>query len=149
LLKGQSIENLTLKEALKLFDLPRTVGEYEAKTVVAGIGRFGPFVRHDGKFISIPKDKSPLTITIEEAETLINEKRTKEAQRSVKKFDKEPDMEIINGRFGPYIAYKGSNYKIPKTIKDPKELTLEEAMKIVNEAAEKPAPKKRGTKKKS
>jgi DNA topoisomerase-1 len=149
LLKGQSIEKLTLKEALKLFDLPRTVGEYEGKTVIAGIGRFGPFIRHDNKFISIPKDKTPLAITIEEAERLINEKRTKEAQRSLKKFDEEPDMEILNGRFGPYIAYKGSNYKIPKTIKDPKELTLEEAMKIVNEAGEKPAPKKRTTKKKS
>ncbi|MDR1161390.1 MAG: DNA topoisomerase I, partial [Tannerellaceae bacterium] len=149
LMKGQSIERLTLKEALKLFDLPRTVGEYEGKTVVAGIGRFGPFIRHDSKFISIPKDKNPLTITIEESETLINEKRTKEAQRSFKKFDEEPDMEILNGRFGPYIAYKGSNYKIPKTITDPKTLTLEEALKIVTEAGEKPAPKKRGTKKKS
>ncbi|MDR3143146.1 MAG: type I DNA topoisomerase [Tannerellaceae bacterium] len=149
LLKGQSIEKLTLKEALKLFDLPRTVGEYEGKTVVAGIGRFGPFIRHDSKFISIPKDKNPLTITIKEAEKLIDEKRTKEAQRSFKKFDEEPDMEILNGRFGPYIAYKGSNYKIPKTVKDPKELTLEEAMQIVNEAGEKPAPKKRGARKKS
>ncbi|MDR0750726.1 MAG: type I DNA topoisomerase [Tannerellaceae bacterium] len=149
LLKGQSIEKLTLKEALKLFDLPRTVGEYEGKTVVAGIGRFGPFVRHDSKFISIPKDKDPLTITLEEAGELIDEKRIKEAQRSFKKFDEEPGMEILNGRFGPYIAYKGSNYKIPKTIKDPKEITLEEAMKIVNEAVEKPAPKKRGARKKS
>ncbi|MDR1624713.1 MAG: type I DNA topoisomerase [Tannerellaceae bacterium] len=149
LLKGQSIEKLTLKEALRLFDLPRTVGEYEEKTVVAGIGRFGPFIRHDGKFISIPKDKNPLTITLAEAEKLIDEKRTKEAQRSFKKFDEEPDMEILNGRFGPYIAYKGNNYKIPKTVKDPKELTLEEAMQIVNEAGKKPAAKKRAPRKKS
>lgn len=149
LMKGQSIETITLKEALKLFELPRTVGEYEGKTVVAGIGRFGPFIRHDNKFISIPKDKSPLSISIEEAEELIKEKRTKEAQRSLKKFDEEPEMEILNGRFGPYIAYKGSNYKIPKTIKEPKEITLEEALKIVNEAGEKPATgKKRTTKKK-
>ncbi|MDR1403239.1 MAG: type I DNA topoisomerase [Tannerellaceae bacterium] len=149
LMKGQSIENITLKEALKLFDLPRTVGESEGKTVVAGIGRFGPFIRHDNKFISIPKDKSPLTITLDEAEGLIAEKRAKEAQRSFKKFDEEPDMEILNGRFGPYIAYKGSNYKIPKTVKEPKELTLEEATKIINEAGKKPAAKKQTKKKKS
>ena len=150
LMKGQSIETITLEEALKLFELPRTVGEYEGKTVVAGIGRFGPFIRHDNKFISIPKDKTPLAITIEESIELIKEKRTKEAQRSLKKFDEEPELEILNGRFGPYIAYKGSNYKIPKTVKEPKELTLEEAMKIVNEASEKPATaKKRATKKKS
>ncbi|MDH6303407.1 DNA topoisomerase-1 [Parabacteroides sp. PF5-5] len=148
LMKGQSIETITLEEALKLFELPRTIGEFEDKVVVAGIGRFGPFIRHDGKFISIPKDLSPLSITLDESIELIKEKRLKEAQRTLKTFSEEPEMEILNGRFGPYIAYKGSNYKIPKTIKDPKEITLDEALKIVQDAGEKPATKKRATKKK-
>ncbi|MDR0429135.1 MAG: type I DNA topoisomerase [Tannerellaceae bacterium] len=148
LIKGQSIETITLEEALKLFELPRTAGEFEGKEIVAGIGRFGPFIRHDGKFIPIPKNLNPLTISEEESVELIKDKRTKEAQRSIKKFEEEPEMEILNGRFGPYISYKKKNYKIPKTVKEPKELTLEEAMKIVNEAGEKPATKKRAVKKK-
>jgi DNA topoisomerase-1 len=148
LLKGQSIETITLEEAVKLFDLPRTVGEYEGIAVVAAIGRFGPFIRHDGKFISIPKDFNPLTITIGEAIELIDEKRKKEAERILKTFDDEPGMELLNGRFGPYISYKGKNYKIPRAVKDPKELTLEEAITIVNSAEEKPASKKKATRKK-
>ncbi|MDR1259342.1 MAG: type I DNA topoisomerase [Tannerellaceae bacterium] len=148
LLKGQSIETITLEEAVRLFDLPRTVGEYEGLTVVAAIGRFGPFVRHDGKFISIPKDINPLTITIEEAIELIGEKRKKEAERILKTFDNEPDMELLNGRFGPYISYKGKNYKIPRTVKDPKELTFEEVMSIVNSAEEKPSTPKKVARKK-
>jgi DNA topoisomerase-1 len=148
LMKGQSIETITLEEALKLFELPRTVGEYEGKTVVAGVGRFGPFVRHDSKFISIPKDLSPLAITLEESIELIIAKREKEAQRSLKKFDNVEELELLNGRFGPYIAYKGKNYKIPRTVKEPKELTLEEVMTIISAAEEKPATKKRTAKKK-
>jgi DNA topoisomerase-1 len=146
LMKGQSIETITLEEALKLFELPRTVGDYENKIIVAGIGRFGPFIRHDSKFISIPKHLSPLTIDIEESIKLITEKREKEAQRCLKKFEEAPDIELLNGRFGPYIAHQGKNYKIPKTVKDPKALTLEEVMEIVNAAAGKPAPKKRTSK---
>jgi DNA topoisomerase-1 len=148
LMKGQSIETITLPEALKLFELPRTVGEYEGKTIVAGIGRFGPFVRHDTKFISIPKGLNLMTITEEEAIVLITDKREKEAQRNLKKFDETPDLELLNGRFGPYIAYQGKNYKIPKTVKDPKALTYEETMKIVSESPEKTTIKKRTTKKK-
>ena len=148
LMKGQSIETITLPEALKLFELPRTVGEYEGKTIVAGIGRFGPFVRHDTKFISIPKGLNLMTITEEEAIVLIQDKREKEAQRNLKKFDETPDLELLNGRFGPYIAYQGKNYKIPKTVKDPKALTYEETMKIVSESPEKTTIKKRTTKKK-
>ena len=143
LLKGQSIETITLEEALKLFDLPRHIGEYNGKEMVAAVGRFGPFVRHDGKFISIPKGMNPLTITAEEAIELIEAKRLKEEQRHVKKFEEKPDLEILNGRFGPYIAYQGSNYKIPKTVEHPEALTLEDCMKIIAEAVEKPAPKKR------
>ena len=149
LMKGQSIETITLEEALKLFDLPRTIGEYEGKEMVAAIGRFGPFIRHDGKFISIPKDLNPLTITSDEAIELIQEKRKKDEQRFLKKFDEDPDMEILNGRFGPYIAYKGNNYRIPKTVTEPAALTLEECLKIIAEAAEKTTTKKRTSRKKA
>ena len=133
--KGQSIETISLEEALKLFDLPRTLGDYEGKTMVAAIGRFGPFIRHDGKFVSIPKDLDPLTITVEESIKLIEEKRIKEAERFVKSFDEEPEMQILKGRFGPYIAYKGENYRIPKTVSDPGQLTLNDCQKIISEAA--------------
>lgn len=101
LMKGQSIDTITLEEALKLFDLPRTVGEYEGKVMVAAVGRFGPFIRHDGKFVSIPKDLNPLTITAEEAIALIEGKRVKDEQRFIKKFEEDPEMEILKGRFGP------------------------------------------------
>ncbi len=148
LMKGQSIETITLEEALKLFDLPRTIGDFEDKTVVAAVGRFGPFIRHDGKFISIPKDLNPLTITLEEAIELIGEKRKKDEQRFLKKFDEDPELEILNGRYGPYIAYKGKNYRIPKTVKEPGTLTFEECMKIITEAADKPAGRKKAAKKK-
>ena len=106
LMKGQSIDTITLEEALKLFDLPRTVGEYEGKVMVAAVGRFGPFIRHDGKFVSIPKDLNPLTITAEEAIALIEGKRVKDEQRFIKKFEEDPEMEILKGRFGPYISYQ-------------------------------------------
>jgi DNA topoisomerase-1 len=146
LLKGQSIETITLEEALKLFELPRPVGQYEGEDVIAGIGRFGPFIRHGGKFISIPKDLSPVTITKEEAIELIKGKREKEQEKYIRKFDKEPDLEVLNGRFGPYIAYKGKNYKIPKGT-DPVKLTLEECMTIIENSPDKPATKRRFAKK--
>ena len=149
LLKGQSIETITLEDALKLFDLPRKVGEYEGKEVVAAIGRFGPFIRHDGKFISIPKQFTPLAITLDEAIELINDKRKKDEQRFLKKFEEEPELEILNGRYGPYISYQKKNYKIPKSVKKPEELSLEEARKIIEDAEKNPAPaKKRGAAKK-
>ena len=149
LLKGQSIETITLEEALKLFELPRTVGEYEGKVVVAAIGRFGPFIRHDGKFVSIPKDKNPISITLEEAIELIQQKREKDENRFIKKFEEDPELEILNGRYGPYIAYKGKNYRIPKTGYTPAEMTLADCMKLVSEADQKPATKKRVTRKKT
>ena len=149
LLKGQSIETITLEEALKLFELPRTVGEYEGKVVVAAIGRFGPFIRHDGKFVSIPKDKNPISITLEEAIELIQQKREKDENRFIKKFEEDPELEILNGRYGPYIAYKGKNYRIPKTGYTPAEMTLADCMKLVSEADQKPATKKRVTRKKA
>lgn len=149
LMKGQSIDTITLEEALKLFDLPRTVGEYEGKVMVAAVGRFGPFIRHDGKFVSIPKDLNPLTITAEEAIALIEGKRVKDEQRFIKKFEEDPEMEILKGRFGPYISYQKANYRIPKTVTDPTILTLEDCKKIIAEAGEKPAAKKTTRKKKA
>ena len=149
LMKGQSIDTITLEEALKLFDLPRTVGEYEGKVLVAAVGRFGPFIRHDGKFVSIPKDLNPLTITAEEAIALIEGKRVKDEQRFIKKFEEDPEMEILKGRFGPYISYQKANYRIPKTVTDPTVLTLEDCKKIIAEAGEKPAAKKTTRKKKA
>ena len=149
LMKGQSIDTITLEEALKLFDLPLTVGEYEGRVMVAAGGRFGPFIRHDGKFVSIPKDLNPLTITAEEAIALIEGKRVKDEQRFIKKFEEDPEMEILKGRFGPYISYQKANYRIPKTVTDPTVLTLEDCKKIIAEAGEKPAAKKTTRKKKA
>lgn len=139
LLKGQSMSDITLEEALKLFEFPRSLGEYEGKDVTVAIGRFGPYVRHDGKFVSIPKDMAPAAVTLDEAIALINEKRSREAQRVVRIFDAEPGLQILNGRYGVYIAYNDKNYKIPKTVEDPAALTLEEAMEIVKAQDEKPA----------
>ncbi len=143
LLKGQSIETITLEEALKLFELPRTVGMYEDKVVVAAVGRFGPFIRHDGKFVSIPKTLNPLTITLDEAIQLIEEKRQKDEKSLLKTFEENSAMEIRNGRFGPYIAFEKTNYKIPKTVEHPEALTYEECQQIIAETPAKPA---KGTK---
>ena len=148
LMKGQSIDTIKLEEALKLFDLPRTVGEYEGKVMVAAVGRFGPFIRHDGKFVSIPKDLNPLTITAEEAIALIDGKREKDEQRFIKKFEEDPEMEILKGRFGPYISYQKANYRIPKTVTDPTAMTLEDCKKIIADAPEKAATGKKTTRKK-
>ena len=127
---GQSMETITLEEALELFKLPRTIGEYEGKTVSVGIGRFGPYIQHNKVYVSLPKTLDPMKVTLEEAEQLILEKRAKEAERHIKKFDEEPDMEILNGRYGPYIAYKGNNYKIPKDIV-PQDLSLKSCLELV------------------
>lgn len=136
--KDQSVFDITLEEALKLFELPRTVGEYEGKDVIAAVGRFGPYLRHDGKFVSIPKDIAPTAITIEEAISLINAKRAEEANKVVKTFDEDPDIQILNGRYGIYIACKKSNYKIPKSVADPAALTLEEVRAIIADQDAKP-----------
>jgi len=141
LMKGQSIETITLEETLKLFDLPRIIGEYEGKEMLTGIGRFGPYVRHDNVFISIPKTISPLSILPEEAIELIENKRRKDQERIIKSFSEDPDLEILNGRFGPYISYKSTNYRIPKGT-DPAQLTVADCRKIVANAPEKPAKKK-------
>ncbi|MFI3240309.1 MAG: type I DNA topoisomerase [Bacteroidales bacterium] len=137
--KGQSVSTITLEEAIKLFDLPRTVGEFEGADVVIAVGRFGPYIKHASKFVSIPKDYSPQSITLEESIALIEAKRVAEANRVVRKFDSNPDLEILNGRYGVYIAYKKSNYKIPKGVEGAT-LSEEECMEII--AKEDASPKK-------
>ncbi|MCD8388518.1 MAG: type I DNA topoisomerase [Bacteroidales bacterium] len=143
--KDQSISTITLEEALKLFEFPRDLGEYEGKKVTVGIGRFGPYVKHASMFVSIPKDMAPAAVSLDEAIEIIEAKREADKKKVVKTFDNDPDLQILNGRYGVYIAYKKSNYKIPKTVTDPAALTYDEAMAIVNAAPEKPkaAPKRK------
>jgi len=150
LMEGQSIETLELEEAIRLFDLPRTVGMFEDQEMTAAVGRFGPYIKFQGKYVSIPKTSSAMAITEEEAIELIKDKRKKDKERLIKQFDEEPEIQILNGRFGPYISFKKKNYKIPKTIEDPKTLSLEDCQKIIKEAGEKPVRKSttRRTKKK-
>ena len=129
---GQSIETITLDEVLELFKLPRTLGTFEDKPVVVNVGRFGPYVQHNKKFASIPKGEDPMEVTLDEAIQLILQKREAEEKSHLKQFDEDPELEIRSGRWGPYISYKGKNYKIPK--KDAEraaELTLEECHKII------------------
>jgi DNA topoisomerase I len=134
--KGMSIETITLEEALDLFKLPRTLGDFEEKTVTASVGRFGPYIRHDSKFISLPKGMDPMEVILEEAIELIKAKRITEAQRIIKKFDEESELEVLNGRYGPYIAYKKSNYKIPKDV-IPQDLDLETCLSLIKQQIEK------------
>lgn len=148
LLKGQSVSTITLEEALKLFEFPRLIGTFEDQDVTVAIGRFGPYVKHAGKFVSIPKELSPAHITLDEAVELIEKKRAADANKTLKTFDEDADMQILNGRYGPYIKYKGGNFKIPKTVAEPAALTLDECRKIVAEAEAKPAsPRARGRRK--
>ncbi|GHV17425.1 DNA topoisomerase 1 [Bacteroidia bacterium] len=145
--KSQSIATITLEEALKLFDLPRTIGEFEGKEVSVGAGRFGPYVKHDGKFISLPKGYDPYSVNIEDAIPLIEDKRKKDAEKVIKVFTEDADLQLLNGRYGPYIAYKKNNYKIPKGT-DPTSLDFESVMKIVSSTDEKAPSKAKGKTKK-
>lgn len=138
LLKDQSVATITLEEALKLFEFPRNLGQYEEADVTVAIGRFGPYVRHKSKFISIPKDLSPATLTLDGAIELINAKREADDKKLIKTFAEDSDMLILNGRYGVYISYKKSNYKIPKTVSDPSSLNYEEAKAIVDSQVSKP-----------
>lgn len=117
----KSMETITLDEALELFKLPRTVGEFEGKNVTIGAGRFGPYVLHDKKYVSIPKDEDPLTLTLERAIELIESKRKAEEERHLKKFDEDPKLEVLNGRYGPYIVYDGKTiaYHATFTLRQP------------------------------
>ncbi|MDR3340049.1 MAG: type I DNA topoisomerase [Candidatus Symbiothrix sp.] len=141
LAKGQSIETITLKEALQLFELPRTVGELDGKTVTAAIGRFGPYLRYNNAFVTIPKEYSPLHIKIDEAIRLIAEKQEKEAKKQIKSFPEDEKLLVLNGKYGPYISYDKTNYKIPKGIV-PAELSFAEAMEIIKATPEKTAKRK-------
>ena len=141
----KSIETITLDEALELFKLPREVGEFEGTTVTIGAGRFGPYVLHNRKYVAIPKEDDPLTITLERAIELIQEKRSNEEKRHIKTFEEDDKLELLNGRYGPYIAYDGKNYRIPKAKQENVEaLSYDECMTIIKEA---PEPKTRGRKK--
>lgn len=143
--KGQFIENISLEDALELFKLPREVGEFEGKPMVIGVGRFGPYVRHDGKFVSLKKEQDPLSITDEEAIALIKEKREADEKKHIKTFEENPEIQILNGRWGPYIKFGKNNFKIPKD-KEAEKLTYAETIEII----EAPQEKKKGrfTKKK-
>lgn len=135
LAKGQLIETITLPEALKLFDLPRRVGEYNDKEIIAAVGRFGPYIKYDKSFISIGKDNSPYTIDLETSIKLIENHLAKESQKNIKSFEKE-GIEILNGRYGAYIKFESKNYKIPKGVK-PEDLDAQGAMEIIKSAAKK------------
>ena len=133
----KSMETITLDEALELFKLPRTVGQFEGTDVVIGAGRFGPYVLHNKKYVSLPKDENPMTVTLDAAINLIQKKRLQEAQRHLKTFEEDANMEVMNGRYGPYIAYNGKNYRMPKALHEKaSELTYEQCMDIVNNAPE-------------
>ena len=146
---GQTLETITLEEALGLFSLPRTLGEYEGETVIVGAGKFGPYIKHGAAYVTLPKTHDPLTVSLEEAAELIDAKKKAEAERVIKNFTGEHELQVLNGRFGPYIAYQNSNYKLPKNV-NPAELTLEECLEIVKKQQEggKAPAKRKYTKKK-
>ena len=131
--KELSMESITLEEAMELFKLPRDIGQYEGKTVTIGAGRFGPYVMHAGKYTSLPKGSDPMAITLEEAVKLIEEKRKADTQKHLKVFAEDEKLEVLNGRYGPYLAYDGKNYRLPKAMHEKAaELTYDECMAIVN-----------------
>ena len=143
--KDKSIETITLEEALELFKLPRQVGDYEGSPVVIGAGRFGPYILHDKKYVSLPRTEDPLTVTLETAISLIEQKRQADREKHIKQFDEDPSLELMKGRFGPYIAYDGKNYHIDKKLQEQAlagELSYAECMEIVKNA---PEPKARRT----
>ena len=138
LLKGQSVSTITLEEALKLFEFPRTIGELDGDPVVIGVGRFGPYILHQKKYVSIPKGTAPTDITFDEAVELINAKKNEDERRIIKQFENNPDLQVLNGRFGPYIKFKGNNYKLPKTVTEPADLSEEKCMEIVSSQEARP-----------
>jgi DNA topoisomerase-1 len=134
--QGQFIENITLGDALELFKLPREVGELEGKPLTINIGRFGPYILHDKKFVSIPKTDDPYTILADRAIELVLAKREADAKKTIREFDENPDIKVLNGRYGPYIKAGKKNVKIPKD-KVPADLSLEECLALVEAAPEK------------
>ena len=130
--KEQSIETITLEEALELFKLPRNLGNYMGSDIIIGTGRFGPYILHNKAYISLPKEEDPMTISLETAVALIRQRQVQEEQRHLKSFEEEPKLEVLNGRYGPYLAYEGKNYRLPKNLHEKAaELTLEQCMDII------------------
>ena len=141
---GKSIETITLDEALELFRLPRNIGEYEGDIITIGSGRFGPYVQHGGKYVSLPKEMDPMTVTLADAIKLIAEKREQERQRHIKSFEEDSTMQVLNGRFGPYITCDGKNYRLPKSLHErAAQLTYAECKEIVDKAPEPKARRKK------
>ncbi|MDE5811649.1 MAG: type I DNA topoisomerase [Muribaculaceae bacterium] len=145
--KNQSVSTITLDEALALFEYPKTLGDYEDKEVSVAVGRFGPYVKHAGKFVSIPKDIEIGEVTLDKAIELINDKRKAESERIIKTFEENPAMQLLNGRYGPYLCVDKNNYKLPKSVSNPAELTYKECCEIVEQAASAPAKRPRSRKK--
>ncbi len=146
--KTQSLETITLEEALRLFDLPRSLGEFREKEMTVGVGRFGPYIRHNNKFVSLPKGVDPLKITAQEAVELIEAKEKKDREKIIKTFTEDPELQVLNGRYGPYIAYNKKNFKIPKSQK-PEELTFEQCKGIIDDGTQKTDSTKEAPQKKS
>ena len=146
--KDQSIENITLEEVLKLFEFPRILGQYEDKEVSVSVGRFGPYVKHNNNFFSLAKTDNPADIDIDRAIEIIEEKRKKDVENTLATFDNDPDMKVLNGRFGPYISYKKKNYRIAKDT-DPHSLTYEDCLKLVEADPKTTAAKRKTTRKKA
>ena len=144
--KDMSIENVTLEEVLKLFEFPRSLGEFEGKEITVAVGRFGPYIRHDNKFYSLAKTDNPALVEYDRAVEIINEKREKDLNNILRTFDEDPDLRVLNGRYGPYIVYKKNNYKIPKGT-EPTRLSYAECMAIIEDP--KNAPKKKVSRKKA
>ena len=130
--KEMSMETVTMDEAMELFKLPRTLGNFEGQPVTIGAGRFGPYVQHNKQYTSLPKDADPMAITLDEAIRLIQEKRLAEKQKHLKIFLEDEKLEVMNGRYGPYLCYDGKNYRLPKSIHErASELKYEECMEII------------------
>jgi DNA topoisomerase-1 len=131
------METITLEDALGLFNLPRTIGQFEGQEIIAGVGKFGPYIRHQNKFYSLRKgNDNPLTLGLDDAITLITEKRDQAKKKIIKEFPEDKELQILNGRWGPYIQYKKENFRIPKNIK-PENLTKEQCSEIIEKSKEK------------
>lgn len=131
----KSIETITLEEVLELFELPRTLGDFEGSPVVIGAGKYGPYVLHEKKYTSLPEGVDPMAITLPEAIELVKKRREEDERKHIKHFEEEPGMEILNGKFGPYISYGKKNYGLPKELQaKAAELTYEQCVEIINNA---------------
>ena len=139
---GQKLETITLEEALELFQLPKKLGMYEGEPIIIGAGKYGPYVSHKGSYVSVPKGTDPMDLTFEQAVIMMHRKHQEEAERHLKSFEEDPELEVLNGRYGPYISYKGNNFRLPKNMHEKvNDLTYEACMEIINEQNEKPVAK--------